>query len=145
MPGSNCTIIGCNISRKHKLALFQIPTKDDEYSTLWRNKLVAIITRDRVTDAGLKEQIEKRKLYFCERHYTEAQINRREYTIISCLLLCRVYYFAWSASQLKKKKKMGKKTFKQAIPFLIKKWVWKYNSKNSVTPQRFYICFRQHH
>ena len=81
MPGSNCAIIGCSISRKHKLALFQIPTKDDEYSTVWRNKLVAIIT---------KGQIERRMLYICERHYTEAQINRREYITISCSLLCEM-------------------------------------------------------
>ena len=90
MPGSNCAIIGCSISRKHKLALFQIPTKDDEYSTVWRNKLVAIITRDRVIDAGLKGQTERRMLYICERHYTEAQINRREYITISCSLLCEM-------------------------------------------------------
>ena len=63
------------------MALFQIPTKDDEYSTVWRNKLVAIIT---------KGQIERRMLYICERHYTEAQINRREYITISCSLLCEM-------------------------------------------------------
>ena len=90
MPGSNCAIIGYNIARKHKLALFQIPTKDDEYSILWRNKLVAIISRDRVIDASLKGQIERRMLYICEHHYTETQINRHEYIIISCLLLCKV-------------------------------------------------------
>ena len=33
MPGSKYVIIGCNISRKHELALFQIPAKDDEYNT----------------------------------------------------------------------------------------------------------------
>ena len=83
MPGSNCTIIDCNVSRKHKLALFQIPTKDDEYSTLQRNKLVAVITRDRVIDAGLKGQIERRMPYICEHHYTKTQINLCEYIIIS--------------------------------------------------------------
>ena len=71
MTGSNCAIIGRNTLRKHKLVLFQIPAKDDEYSTLWRNKLVAIITRDRVTDARLKEQIERRTLYICAHHNTE--------------------------------------------------------------------------
>ena len=89
MPGSNCAIIGCNISRKYKLALFQISTKDDEYSTVCRNKLVAIITRDRVVDAGLKGQIERQMLYICESHYKEAQINP-QYIIISCSSLYKV-------------------------------------------------------
>ena len=60
------------------MALFQIPTKDDEYSTVWIKKLVAIITRDRVLYAGLKGQIERGMLNICKRHYTEAQINRHE-------------------------------------------------------------------
>ena len=67
MSGFNCAIIGRNISRKHKLGLFQIPTKGDEYSTLWGNKLVAIITRGRVIDNGLKGQIERRTLYILNR------------------------------------------------------------------------------
>ena len=55
MPGSKYVIIGCNISRKHELALFQIPAKDDEYNTVWRNSII---------DAGLKEQIEDDRFTF---------------------------------------------------------------------------------
>ena len=68
MPGSKYVIIGCNISRKHELALFQIPAKDDEYNTVWRNSII---------DAGLKEQIDRRALYICERHYTKTWIKHR--------------------------------------------------------------------
>ena len=71
------------------MALFQISTKDDKYSTVCRNKLVAIITRDRVVDAGLKGQIERQMLYICECHYKEAQINP-QCIIISCSSLYKV-------------------------------------------------------
>ena len=75
--------------KEAQIGIIQISTKDDEYSTVCRNKLVAIITRDRVVDAGLKGQIERQMLYICERHYKEAQINP-QYIIVFCSSLCKV-------------------------------------------------------
>ena len=33
------------------ISFFRVPTKDDEYSTNWRNNIVAVITRDAVMKA----------------------------------------------------------------------------------------------
>ena len=72
MPGANCSIFGCSTSRKTKgIAIFRVPTGDDDYSTEWRQKIVQIITRDRVIDKSLKNQIERRTLHTCELHYSE--------------------------------------------------------------------------
>ena len=72
MPGAYCSIFGCPVSRNHVgLSMFRIPTKDDECSINWRQKLLNIVTRDRVIDKGLKSQVKKRNLYICNRHYTE--------------------------------------------------------------------------
>ena len=70
MPGANCSILGCSTSRKTKgIAIFRVPTGDDDYSKNYRQKLVDIITRDRVIDQQLKGQIERRTLHTCELHY----------------------------------------------------------------------------
>ena len=79
MPGANCAIFGCPVSRNHiGLSIVRIPTKDDEYSINCGQKLLNIVTHDRVIDKGLKSQIEKRNLYICERQNTEDQFLRRE-------------------------------------------------------------------
>ena len=76
MPGANCSIACCNVSRnKPGVAIFKVPVGDDEYSTNWRNKLVTIIKTNREVDAPFRQQIEKRKLHICERHYTEDCLN----------------------------------------------------------------------
>ena len=43
MSGANCAIFGCTVSRNHVgVSIFRIPTKDDEYSINWRQKLLNI-------------------------------------------------------------------------------------------------------
>ena len=70
MPGTNCSIFGCGTSRKHKgVPIFKVPSCNNESSWKWRKKLVHIITKDRVIDANLKNQIEKKTLYICGKHY----------------------------------------------------------------------------
>ena len=52
MSGVNCSIMGCDVSRKSKykgLSIFKVPSGDSEFETTWRNKLIAVVTRDRVT------------------------------------------------------------------------------------------------
>ena len=79
MPGANCSIFGCPTSRKCKgIAIFKVPTGDDEYNTRWREKIVHIITKDRVIYASLKRQIEKKLLYTCELHYHKDCLIRNE-------------------------------------------------------------------
>lgn len=77
MPGDNCSIYGCTVSRRsnHKgVAIFKVPSGDTEFEKNWREKLVSIITRDRVIDAALRQRIDARKLYICQHHYREDQI-----------------------------------------------------------------------
>ena len=49
MSGANCAIFVCSKPRKHKIAIFEVPTKDDEYNTDGRN-IIDFNTTDRVTD-----------------------------------------------------------------------------------------------
>ena len=77
MPGENCSIFNCHSSRAAPgISFFRVPTKDDEYSTNWRNKIVAVITRDRVIDGNLKRQIKNRTLHTCELHYPQEKMIR---------------------------------------------------------------------
>ena len=41
-------------------------------------QLVAVITKDRVIDASLRERIKNKKLYICQHHFTVAQYFRHE-------------------------------------------------------------------
>ena len=66
IPGVNCSILGCHVSRrtKHKgLSIFKVPSGDSEFETTLRNKLIVMVTRDRVIDTKLKEQINNRNIY----------------------------------------------------------------------------------
>ena len=79
MPGKNCSIFNCYCSRAAAgISFFRVPTKCDKYSTNWRNKTVAIITRDRVIDLNLKRQIKNQTLHNCELHYPQEKIIRRK-------------------------------------------------------------------
>ena len=49
MSGANCAIFVCSKPRKHKIAIFEVPTKDDEYNTDGRN-IIDFNATDRVTD-----------------------------------------------------------------------------------------------
>ena len=46
MPGDNCSIYGCTLSRrsKHKrIAIFKIPTGDTDFEKKWREKLITVV------------------------------------------------------------------------------------------------------
>ena len=85
MVGSNCSIYGCSNSRNKTkgLGIFRIPTKDDEYSKNWRNTFVQIITKDRLVDDELRQQLVKRSLYICEIYYREDKINRCKFFLFN--------------------------------------------------------------
>lgn len=79
MPGANCSIYGYSTSRKNSgLAIFRVPTGNDEFSQQWREKIVNIITRDRVIDQNLRKQINAKTLHTCELHYPEDQLIRNQ-------------------------------------------------------------------
>ena len=52
IPVENCLIFNWHSSRAAPgVSFFKVPTKDDEYCTNWRKKIVAVITRDKVMKA----------------------------------------------------------------------------------------------
>ena len=54
--GENCLIFNWNISSAARgVLLFRTPTKGEEYSTNWRNNIIAVISRDRVMKAIKKK------------------------------------------------------------------------------------------
>ena len=77
MPGKNCFILGCPVSRRSKykgLSIFSVPSGNSEFETTWRNNLISIVTsRDRVIDSKLREQVNNKHIYICQQHYRTDQ------------------------------------------------------------------------
>ena len=88
MVGANCSILGCSSSRrKSGVANFKVPQGDDEWSSNWRKSIISVVTKDRVIDKALRERITERSIFICEKHYSEDQLIRCMYKIISFLFL----------------------------------------------------------
>ena len=54
---TNCFIYGCHSSRRPEYAgigIYKVPSGNDEFEKNWREKLVFIITKDRVIDEPLR-------------------------------------------------------------------------------------------
>eukprot|EP00794_Sanderia_malayensis_P002814 gene2814-3250_t len=79
MPGTNCSIFGCNSNRRNtKIGIMKAPSGDDEYNKKWRKELINIVTKDRVIDAGLRTPIKKSTIRICEKHFHPSQLNYHE-------------------------------------------------------------------
>lgn len=79
MPGANCSIFGCNTSRRHKdISIFRLPSAKNELSKKWRAELINIVTRDRETDENMKRQIENNFLHICQRHFKDDDLYHCE-------------------------------------------------------------------
>ena len=71
MPGQNCSIYRCPVSRARifkGIGIYKVPAGDDNFERHWREKIVAIITRDREVDSNLRKSIENKRLWVCQRH-----------------------------------------------------------------------------
>ena len=78
MPGENISIFNCQSSYVAPgISFFRVPTKDVEYSTNYRNSIVAVIARDRVIDGNFNRQIKTRTLHTLELHYPQEKMIRR--------------------------------------------------------------------
>lgn len=79
MPGENCSIYGCTVSRRAKykgLSIFKVPAGENQFDKSWREKLVDVVIRDREVDHALRDRIQRKKIYICEKHFSEDQMNR---------------------------------------------------------------------
>ena len=75
MPGENCAIPGCSISRKDKgISIFKLPLANNEFNKKWSQDLINIILKYRKRDKSLNERIKSHKLFICEKHFTSDQI-----------------------------------------------------------------------
>ena len=74
MPGENCAIPGCSISRKDKISIFQVSLPNNDVSKKWSKELIDIILKYRQRDESLNKRIQSHKLFICERHFTVDQI-----------------------------------------------------------------------
>ena len=82
MSGVNCSIQGCHVSRRFKyrgvsIKVYTLPSHQViQFETAWRNKkLIDVVTKDRVIDSSLREQINKRTIRVCQQHFRPDQYN----------------------------------------------------------------------
>ena len=81
MPGDNCSIVGCSVSRSKKykgIGIYRVPTGENSFDKQWREKLINVVTKDRTIDDALRERIKNKRIFICERHYRDDQISRSE-------------------------------------------------------------------
>ena len=77
MPGASCAILVCNSStRKRGIVIFRVPTWNQERGNNWGKDVINIVTRDRVVDKILKDKIDIKNIYLCEKHFPEEQLLR---------------------------------------------------------------------
>lgn len=98
MPGANCSIFGCNTSRKHKgISIFKVPKAKNERYKVWRKDWLQIITRTHVVDESLSKQINNDSLHVCEKHFKEedVQLGNSFFTLglFTCKILLHVYLY----------------------------------------------------
>ena len=68
MPGANCSIFNCPVSRRYKdVSIFKIPSATNVSKAKWSFLLVNVITKDRVIDDALRKQMDSNSLYICEK------------------------------------------------------------------------------
>ena len=58
--------------------IYKVPGGNKEFDSKWREKLVAVVVRHREIDAALKERIQKKKIFICQRHFRDDQIVYHE-------------------------------------------------------------------
>ena len=78
MPSQNCSIHGYPVSRTRKskgIGIYKVPSGNDDFERHWREKIVDIITKDREINSKLRKIIKNRRLWVCQRHYHDNQIN----------------------------------------------------------------------
>ena len=110
MVGANCSIFGCSSSRrKSSVAIFKVPQGGDEWISNWRKSIISVVTKDRVIDKALRDRIMKKNIFVCKKHYSEDQLMRRMYKIISSLVLqksVKVSCNSWKQAYYKLRKRL---------------------------------------
>jgi len=80
MPGDNCAVFGCGTSRKTKgIGIWKLPLAKDEAHKKWREAWLGEITKTRVMDPIFRERIKKDRVYTCEKHFKQEDIEICKY------------------------------------------------------------------
>ena len=57
-------------------------TAKDAASVEWREKMIQVITRDRVADNLFKERLLKDKVFICEKHFKPEEILKCKFLVL---------------------------------------------------------------
>ena len=74
MPGENCAIPGCSVSRKDKISIFKVSLPNNGVNKKLGKELINMILKYRQRDESLSKRIQSHILFICERHFTVDQI-----------------------------------------------------------------------
>ena len=67
--------------KKYKeISISKLPKAVDDEAKRWRNEILNVITRDRVIDVGLQEQIIEDRVYICKQHFRLDQLYYCKYS-----------------------------------------------------------------
>ncbi|XP_022778905.1 uncharacterized protein LOC111320515, partial [Stylophora pistillata] len=76
MPGDNCPVVGCGTCRKTKgIGIWKLPAPRDETNREWREDWLHELKKYRVTDSNFQRQIANDKVFTCEKHFHENDIE----------------------------------------------------------------------
>ncbi|XP_022788458.1 uncharacterized protein LOC111328321 [Stylophora pistillata] len=76
MPGDNCSVVGCGTCRKTKgIGIWKLPAPRNEAYRKWREDWLHELKKYRVTDSNFQRQIENDKVFTCEKHFHENDIE----------------------------------------------------------------------
>ena len=87
MPGENCCVVNCSTSRRTKgIGIFKIPSAK-RYPE-WRKEWLNSITKTRVVDENFKIQISNDRVYACQKHFKDDDIETSKFVDTFSLLKC---------------------------------------------------------
>ena len=76
MPGDNCSVVGCGTCRKTKgIGIWKLPAPRNAAYRKWREDWLHELKKYRVTDKNFQRQIDNDKVFTCEKHFRESDIE----------------------------------------------------------------------
>ena len=67
MPGENCAVPGCSISRKNEISIFKVPLPNNDVKKKWSKELIDVVSKYRQPDDSLNKHIQSHELFICVR------------------------------------------------------------------------------
>ena len=84
MPGVNCAVIGCGSCRRTKgIGIFKLPSSKDDKHKRWRDEWLGELKKTREVDKDFRRQINEDKVYTCEKHFKDEEIEICKYFLIN--------------------------------------------------------------